>query len=125
MVQVFDKVCIYRVGPAAAGMSPKEETVPKARIRNGELTIPLSDEIREKLGVGDGDELEAHVFSGSLVLTASAEARERAWQRIFAITAQVRPTPAQAAKPIEQVEDEIVECVKETRRALRAAARNG
>jgi len=42
--------------------------VPKAQIRDGELTIPLSDEIRVKLGLQDGDELEAHVFPGSLVL---------------------------------------------------------
>ena len=40
--------------------------MPKAHIRNGELTILLSDEIREKLGLQDGDELEAHVFPGSL-----------------------------------------------------------
>ena len=36
--------------------------MPKAHIRNGTLTIPLTDEIREKLDVRDGDELEAHVF---------------------------------------------------------------
>jgi hypothetical protein len=36
--------------------------VPKAHIRNGELTIPHSDEIRKKLGLLDGDELEEHVF---------------------------------------------------------------
>ena len=100
--------------------------MPKAHIRDGELTIPLSDEIREKLGVKDGDELEAHVFPGSVVFrTASADARQRAWERICAITAEVLPTPAQSAKPIEQVEDEIVEYVKETRRALRAASRHG
>jgi hypothetical protein len=32
----------------SAGMSPREETVPKARICNGQLTIPLSDETRDK-----------------------------------------------------------------------------
>jgi bifunctional DNA-binding transcriptional regulator/antitoxin component of YhaV-PrlF toxin-antitoxin module len=101
-------------------------TVPKAHIHNGELTIPLSDEIREKLGVKDGDELEAYVFPGSLVLrSASPDARERAWQRICAITDNVRPTPAQAAKPIEQVEDEIVDFVKETRRAMRPSRKHG
>jgi hypothetical protein len=100
--------------------------VPKAHIRNGELTVLLSDELTEKLGVRDGEELEAHVFPGSLVIrTASPNARERAWERICAITDQVRPTPEQAAKPIEQVEDEIVACVKETRRAIRAASKHG
>ena len=104
----------------------RERTVPKAHIRDGELTIPLSDEIRVKLGLQDGDELEAHVFPGSLVLrSASANARERAWERICAITDQVLPTPEQAVRPIEQVEDEIVGYVKETRRALHAARRHG
>ena len=94
--------------------------MPKAHIRNGELTIPLSDEIREKLDVHDGDELEAHVFPGSVVFRpASPDARERAWERIFSIIEQVHPTPEQAAKPIEQVEQEIVDYVKETRRARR------
>jgi hypothetical protein len=105
---------------------PRNEIVTKARIRNGELTIPLSDEMREKLGVKDGDELEVHVFPGSVVFrTTSPDGRERASERIGAIIGRVRPTPAQAAKPIEQVEEEIVEYVKETRRALRAASRQG
>jgi hypothetical protein len=100
--------------------------VPKAHIRNGELTILLSDEIGEKLGFKDGDELEAHSFPGSVVFrTASADARERAWERIGAIIDRVRPTPAEAAKPIDQVEEEIVEYVKEIRRASRAASRHG
>ncbi len=95
--------------------------MPKAHIRDGELRIPLSDEIRDKLGVYDGDELEAHVFPGSVVLrTASPDARERAWERIFAVIDQVHPTAQQAAKPIAQIEDEIVEYVKETRRARRS-----
>lgn len=103
-------------------MATRVPTMPKARIRNGELTIPLSDELREKLDVRDGDELEAHVFPGSVVLrSTSPDARERAWERIFSIIDQVRPTPEQAAKPIEQVEEEIVEYVKETRRARRAS----
>lgn len=100
--------------------------MPKAHIRNDQLTIPLSDEIREKLGVRDGDELEAHVFPGSLVLrAASPDARERAWERICAITDQVLPTSAQSAKPIERVEDEIVGYVRETRRAMRAPREHG
>ena len=103
-------------------MAVKDDSMPKAHIRNGTLTIPLTDEIREKLDVRDGDELEAHVFPGSVVLrTASPDAREAAWQRILSITDRVRPTPEQSAKPIEEVEEEIVEAVKETRRALRAA----
>ena len=100
--------------------------MPKAHIHNGELTILLSDEIREKLGLQDGDELEAHVFPGRLVLRSTpVNARERAGERICAITDQVLPTPEQAGKPIEQVEDEIVGYVKETRRALRASRKHG
>ena len=91
--------------------------MPKAHIRNGELTIPLSDEIREKLDVRDGDELEAHVFKGSVSFTPkSADARERAWERIFSIIDQVRVLPGQS--PL--TDEEIVEEVHAVRRARRA-----
>ena len=40
--------------------------MPEARVRNGELTIPLTNEMREKLDVHDGEELNAHVFKGSV-----------------------------------------------------------
>ena len=91
--------------------------MPKAHIRNGELTIPLSDEIREKLDVRDGDELEAHVFKGSVSFTPkSADARERAWERIFSIIDQVRVRPGQS--PL--TDEEIVEEVHAVRRARRA-----
>ena len=42
--------------------------MPKAEIRNGKLMILLSDELREKLDVHDGGELEAHVLPGSVIL---------------------------------------------------------
>ena len=91
--------------------------MPKARIRDGELTIPLSEDIREKLGVHDGDELEAHVFKGSVSFTPkSADARERAWKRIFSIIDRVRLRPGQS--PLS--DDEIVEEVHAVRRARRA-----
>src|SRR5438105_13938494 len=97
-------------------MVTKEQVMPKAHIEGGELRIPLTDDIREKLDVHEGDELEAHVFSGSVLLrpaSPSVDAPERAWQSILEITDQVQPTPEQAAKPIEQVEQEIVDWVKE------------
>jgi hypothetical protein len=121
MVQVLDKGCIYQIAAsAAAATSLREGTVPKAHIRNGELTIALSDEIREKLGVKDGDELEAHVFPGSVVLRmASPEAQERAWQRIGAITDQVRVRPGRPKMSIDEVEQMIVDEVKAVRRARR------
>ena len=48
-----------------------------------------------------------------------SDAKERAWRRIWLITDQVRPTPAQAAKPIEITEREILEDVNEFRLARR------
>jgi bifunctional DNA-binding transcriptional regulator/antitoxin component of YhaV-PrlF toxin-antitoxin module len=95
--------------------------MPKARIRNGELTIPLSDEVREKLDVHDGDELEAHILSGSVILRpVSGEARERAWERIFSIIDQVRLRPRQPEMTAEEIEEMIVDEVKAVRRARRA-----
>jgi hypothetical protein len=46
--------------------------MPKAEIRDGKLMLPLSDELREKLDVHDGDEFEAHVFAGSVTFTRSS-----------------------------------------------------
>lgn len=87
--------------------------MPKARIHDGELTIPLSDELREKLGVHDGDEVEAHVFSGGLTITrASSAARAQAGQRLLDIIDRVRLRPGQ--QPL--TEDEIAEEVKVFRR---------
>ena len=89
----------------------------KARIRNGELTIPISEDIRKKLNLHDGDELEAHVFKGSVSFTPkSAEARERPWQEIFALIDKVRLRPGQQAL----TEEEIVDEVRAVRRARRA-----
>ncbi len=95
--------------------------MPKAHIRNGELTIPLSDEIREKLELRDGDELEAHVFKGSVSFTpTSPEARERAWERIFSVIDRVHIRPGQPEMSSEEVEQMIVDEVKAVRRARRA-----
>ena len=94
--------------------------MPKAEIRDGKLMLPLSDELRERLDAHDGDEFEAHVFAGSVTFTRSSlNARRRAGERILAIIDEVRPTPDQASKSIDEVEEEIVDYVKETRRARR------
>ena len=96
--------------------------MPTARIRNGELTIPLSDEIREKLGVHDGEELEAHVHKGGLTIVRAPEAaRQRAGQRLLEIIDQVRLRPGQ----LPLTEDEIVEEVKAVRRTRRAQQQHG
>jgi bifunctional DNA-binding transcriptional regulator/antitoxin component of YhaV-PrlF toxin-antitoxin module len=98
-------------------MNTVEQTMPKARIRNGELTIPLSQEIREKFGVREGEELETHVFHGSISVTRkSPEARREAGDRLLAIIDSVRLRPGQ--KPL--TEEEIVEMVHESRRKRRA-----
>lgn len=95
--------------------------MPKVEVRHGQLTIPVSDEVREKLDLHDGDELEQHVLGDSVLFTpATPDARERAWQRILAVTDQVLTTAEQGAKPIEVVEQEIVDEVKAYRRARRA-----
>jgi bifunctional DNA-binding transcriptional regulator/antitoxin component of YhaV-PrlF toxin-antitoxin module len=84
------------------------------------LRIPLSDEIRDKLGVRDGDELEAHVFPGSVTLTRAAEeARRQAGERILALIDQVRVRPGQPDMSSEEVEQMIDEEVKAFRRARR------
>ena len=99
-------------------MALKEHAMPKAHIRNGALTIPLTDEIREKLNVRDGDELDAHVFKGSVTFTpASSEIREQAWERIFSIMDQVHVRPGQPEMSAEEVEQMIDEEVKAVRRA--------
>lgn len=91
--------------------------MPKAHIRNGELTIPLSDEIREKLAVREGEELETHVFEGSLTVTrTSPEARREAGERMLATIDRVRLRPGQKSL----TDDEIVDEVRAVRRARRA-----
>lgn len=92
--------------------------MPKAHIRNGELRIPLSDEIREKLDVHDGDELDAHVFKGSVTFTpASSDLRERAWQRIFSIIDRVHVRAGLLEMSAEEVEQMINEEVRAARHA--------
>ena len=94
--------------------------MPVARIRDGELTIPLTDEIRERLDIRDGDELDAHVFKGSVTFTPmSAAMRERAWARIFSLMDRVQVRPDQPAMSIADVEQMIVDEVKAVRRVQR------
>jgi len=47
--------------------------VPKATVRRGKLTIPLSAEILAKVDVHDGDELEVTSEDGRIVLTRVPE----------------------------------------------------
>lgn len=96
------------------------QIMPRAHIRNGELTIPLNKEMREKLDVHEGDELEAHVFKGSISFTPKeSNAREQAWQRIFSIIDRVRLRPGKTP----MTEEEIVEAVHAVRREHRGEKR--
>jgi bifunctional DNA-binding transcriptional regulator/antitoxin component of YhaV-PrlF toxin-antitoxin module len=102
-------------------MASKVEIMPRVEGREGQLAIPVTDDVREKLGLHAGDELAVHVIEGSVVYTpATPDARERAWKRIESVTDQVRPTAAQARKPISEIEQEIVGEVKRIRRSRRA-----
>jgi hypothetical protein len=51
----------------------QEDHVPKATVRRGKLTIPLSGEILAKVDVRDGDELEVTSEDGRIVLTPVPE----------------------------------------------------
>ena len=86
------------------------------RVRErGEITLPR--ELQEALEVREGDTLEAEAVEGGILLKpVSAAERAAAWQRIEQAMASVRPTPDQAAKPIEVQEQEILEVVDEVRR---------
>lgn len=94
--------------------------MPKAHIRDGELRIPLSDEIREKLDVQEGEELDAHVFEGSVTFTRkTAEARRQAGARILDLIDQVRVREGEPDMTPEEVEQMIDEEVKAYRRDRR------
>lgn len=92
--------------------------MPKAHIHDGALTIPLTDEIRERLDVHEGDEIEAQMFGRNVVLrSASPDARERAWERLFAVIDQVRVRPGQPEMTAEEVDRLIDEEIKAAHRA--------
>src|SRR5688572_6346807 len=94
--------------------------MPKAHIRNGALTIPLTDEIREKLDVHEGEELDAHVFKGSVTFTRTTDdARRQAGARILDLIDQVRIQPGQPEMEPAEVEQMIDEEVKAVRHARR------
>ncbi len=103
----------------------KGKAMPKAHIRNGQLTIPLTDEIREKLDLREGEELDAHVFKDSVTFTRrSDEARWQAGARIVALVDQVRVRPGQPEMSPEEVEQLVDEEVKAVRRARRHRGRD-
>jgi AbrB family looped-hinge helix DNA binding protein len=52
-------------------MQTKEHIMPKVTVRHGKLSIPA--DMRERVGVHDGDELEVSSEAGRIVLTPLAE----------------------------------------------------
>lgn len=54
--------------PGDVASEPKRFRV-KVYIVNDELTIPLPEEIREELGLQDGDELDMRIEPGQITLT--------------------------------------------------------
>lgn len=99
--------------------------MPRVETKEGHLAIPVTEDVRDKLGLRAGDELAVQVIEGSVVYTpATADARERAWNRIDTITDRGRPTDAQARKPIRKAEQEIVGEVKRVGRSRRSPGRS-
>jgi AbrB family looped-hinge helix DNA binding protein len=81
----------------------------------GEITLPR--EVQEALALRAGDDLEALVVEGGVLLKpVTAAEREAAWERVEELQRSVRPTRKQAAKPVELQEQEILEVVDEVRR---------
>jgi hypothetical protein len=110
--------CKFRVLRYHLHMALKDTIMPKAHIHNGALTIPLTDEIRRKLDVHEGEELDAHVFKDSVTFTRTTpEVRRQAGERLLEIISRVRIRPGQPDLSSEEVEQMIDEEVKAVRRA--------
>jgi len=94
-------------------MPAKAQIMPKAHIRDGELRIPLTDDIREKLDMHEGEELTAHVFEGSVTFTRTTEeARRQAGARMLALVGQVELRPGEPVLSPDEEEQMIQEEVK-------------
>jgi hypothetical protein len=97
----------------------EEFFMPKAHIRDGELRIALSDKMRRKLAVREGEELKAHVFEGSITFTRTTEdARREAGTRIMDLIDRIRVRPGQpelSPAEIQQMVDEEVKAVRRRR----------
>lgn len=84
--------------------------------RAAQLTLPA--DIRQALNVKEGDYLEASITSeGVLLKPVSVVQRERAWQRIKEITAQVVDTQPNPNEDATAEEERIAEEVKAYRRS--------
>lgn len=79
--------------------------------------VALPREMQEELRLKEGDELEAEVVDGGVLLKpVSGLEREQALDQMFAAKARVRPTLEQARKSPEEQERELFDEVKAMRR---------
>ena len=101
---------VFLYGDQSGG---KEMALVRVR-RAAQITLPA--EIREKLGVSEGDYLEAKVTDeGVLLKPVSVVERKKAWERVFRAMESVEyvgPEP-------EPGEDEVMEMVVEEIHAMR------
>jgi AbrB family looped-hinge helix DNA binding protein len=86
--------------------------------RAAQLTLPA--DIRQALNVQEGDYLEASVTpEGVLLKPVAVVQREQAWQRIQEITSQVKDLQPGTPLSVEELDQQIVEDVKDYRRKHR------
>jgi AbrB family looped-hinge helix DNA binding protein len=83
--------------------------------RAAQITLP--NDIRKALNVNEGDYLEVKIVAeGVLLKPVTVVDKATAWRAIAKAMSTVQPTPEQAAKPIEEQEQEIMAEVKAARR---------
>ena len=91
----------------------KEMALVKVR-RAAQITLPA--EVREKLGISDGDYLEAEVTDeGVLLKPVSVVERKKAWERVF----KAMETVEYVGPEPEPGEDEVMEMVVSEIQAMR------
>lgn len=83
--------------------------------RAAQITLP--NDIRKALNVNEGDYLEIEIIGeGVLLKPVAVVDRATAWRAIAKAMSTVQPTPEQAAKPMEDQEQEMRAEVKAARR---------
>ena len=98
-------------------------TLLKVRER-AEITLPR--EIQDALNLHQGDDLEAEVVEGGVLLRPiAATAREEAWRRIKQAMATVRYVGPEPEPSEDEVMQEAVRVVKEVRKEVARERREG
>ena len=95
---------------------PEKVTMSLVKVRRA-AQITLPNDIRKALNVNEGDYLEIEIVGeGVLLKPVAVVDRAAAWRAIAKAMSTVQPTPEQAAKPMEDQEQEIMAEVKVARR---------